>query len=255
MIKIAIMFLIFISGFVFFYNHTPKKEGFDISMDCPNLLIQKGKKLHLIYKNKARVPGVNPLVFENLEEYVEFIEWQRTRGIRCPILYFDQTFDTQGNIGYRMLPDPVDKNGGLSSHIPPPSKMPPVKPLYDANHDDPPFNKNSNAGFDPEDQYVGAYTYLDRNFDSQEKPSINAMDTGWGGVAYSRKKVESLNLDKQHEQCANDLNSGDDATRTSINTYFDKKKQAEKLEQKISAEIASRYGGKTENTPVNRTLG
>ena len=36
---------------------------------------------------------------------------------------------------------------------------------------------NSYPGFDAEDQYVGAYTPLDKNFNSDEKVSANTMDT------------------------------------------------------------------------------
>ena len=37
---------------------------------CPNILIQKGTELYLHNSRLANVPGVNPLKFNNLEEYV-----------------------------------------------------------------------------------------------------------------------------------------------------------------------------------------
>ena len=49
-------------------------ENFE-NKDCPNLLIQKGSKI--IFENiqkEAEIPGVNPIEFNNLEEYVEFTE-------------------------------------------------------------------------------------------------------------------------------------------------------------------------------------
>jgi len=57
------------------------------NLRCPNLLIQKGPKYYLYNSNVAQVPGVNPIEFNNLEEYTEFLEWQRAFGIRCPVLY------------------------------------------------------------------------------------------------------------------------------------------------------------------------
>ena len=95
--KLIIIAIIFILGLLFCcnYKHSDIKEGFESSSECPNLLVQKGKELHLIYSNKARIPGVNPIKFKNLEDYVEFLNWQRAKGIRCPVLYFQETYDAQ----------------------------------------------------------------------------------------------------------------------------------------------------------------
>ena len=57
---------------------------------CPNLLIQKGCKIYLHNTKIAEVPGVNPIEFNNLEEYTQFIDWQRSQGIRCPVLYLQE---------------------------------------------------------------------------------------------------------------------------------------------------------------------
>ena len=194
-IKIVAVVMLFILGALFCYNKLDKNvEGFDISKDCPNLLIKKGKKLHLIYKNKAKIPGVNPVIFDNLEEYVEFLEWQRAKNIKCPILYFEETYDVQNNRTFRMLPDPIEKQSGLPTVK---KTQIPLQPLYDANHDDLPYNQNSSAGFDPQDQYVGAFTPLDRNFNFQGEKSINPMDTNWGGALYSRKIVNAVTSNKK----------------------------------------------------------
>jgi hypothetical protein len=116
--KSFIAIVIFIIGIAFIYNNTSGKcEGFG-GDDCPDLLVQKGEELHLIYSNRAKIPGVNPIKFDNLEEYVEFMKWQRAKGIKCPILYFQQTYDAQNKLGYRMLPDPIEKQAGLSSFKP-----------------------------------------------------------------------------------------------------------------------------------------
>jgi len=186
--KLFIIMLLFVTGFVFCctYTHSDLVEGFRENGECPNLLVQKGSEIHLLKKNKAIIPGVNPIRFNNLEEYVEFLEWQRKMGIECPVLYFQQTYDAQNNLKYRMLPDMVNKNAGMPSHI-----LPQERPLYDAGHDDMPFNKGSYPGFDEQDQNIGVYTPLDKLYHSSSDPSPSAMDSTWGGVQYSRDLVKA----------------------------------------------------------------
>ena len=43
-------------------------RGFNPGKDCPNVLIKDGKRLYLYNNNRAKVPGVNPMIFDNLEE-------------------------------------------------------------------------------------------------------------------------------------------------------------------------------------------
>jgi len=256
--KLLAIAVVFIIGLIFCctYTHSDIVEGFYASGECPNLLVQKGKELHLIYSNKAKIPGVNPVKFNNLEDYVEFLDWQRAKGIRCPVLYFQQTYDAQNKLGYRMLPDPVEKQAGLPSVAPQRAKE---QPLYDSSHDDMPYNKNSYPGYDAIDQYVGAYTPLDKNFRSSEKTSANAMDPQWGGALYSQEQVEG----GVYEQ---DARVGYD------NPYISKQKESafkakmprsptmrprgkgRVVSPEEAKEIASRYGGSTVNAPASRAL-
>jgi hypothetical protein len=80
---------------------------------CPNLLIQKDSKFHLFNSKLAEVPGVNPIEFNNLEEYTEFLDWQRSQGIRCPVLYLQSTYDAQGNRVYKARPSVSEPQAGL----------------------------------------------------------------------------------------------------------------------------------------------
>ena len=69
--------------------------------------------------------------FNDLEEYTEFLEWQRGAGIRCPVLYVQNTYDAQGNRVYKVRPSVTELEGGL----PPTTTVPlPLKftPLVDA---------------------------------------------------------------------------------------------------------------------------
>jgi len=92
------------------------KEGFELgggSKRCPNVLIQKGSAFYLFNSKLAKIPGVNPLQFNSLDEYVEFTEWQRSQGIRCPILYLQESYDAQGNPVLKAHSSPTEIHGGL----------------------------------------------------------------------------------------------------------------------------------------------
>ena len=95
--KMIIISILFLMGFAFCctYKTTDLIENFDGTDNCPNMLIRKGKELHLVNTKKAMIPGVNPIRFNNLEEYAEFVEWQKKMNIDCPILYFQETYDSQ----------------------------------------------------------------------------------------------------------------------------------------------------------------
>ena len=179
---------------------------------CPNLLIQKDSKFYLHNTEIAEVPGVNPIEFTNLEDYTEFIDWQRSQGIRCPILYLQQTYDAQGKAVYKARPDPLHPQGGL----PPSDKMPvsiassgeiikeypntntnlkypnPTQ-LVDATRNDPPYNKNSYPSYDETSYYIGTTTPLDEMDIQQENAKIspNPMDPNWGGSDYTQKLVDT----------------------------------------------------------------
>jgi len=200
--KEQLIFMGFIIGLIFCATYTNKSltEGFNNGksttdeFDCPNLLVRRGNKLMLLNNRKARIPGVNPIFFENLEDYVEFVNWQRSQNIRCPVLYFNEMQDAQGNTRYRMLNDLGDPQAGLPSY---PQVMATEVPLYDSNMDHPPYNQNNYHGFDSTNQNVGRYTALDKIFHSNNKnPSANAMDVNWAGAEYARRMVKQGSFDK-----------------------------------------------------------
>ena len=83
--------------------------------DCPNLLIQKGNKLYLKYTSRAEIPGVNPIEFNNLEEYVEFTKYMRHKNIHCPVLLLKREYDAQNNEVYKMPPGISEVQYGIQS--------------------------------------------------------------------------------------------------------------------------------------------
>jgi len=169
MIKICFIIIAFLSGLYFCTKRKNLIEGFNSNLsNCPNLLFQEGKELVLLNTKKAKIPGVNPIHFDNLEEYVEYLEWQRNAGFFCPVLYLKQAYDTQNNKGFRILPDPFHPNGGLPSKIPPhlfeniSGQGIGCSKLNDANkNNNKKFNKNNYPGYDPLNQYIGEWTCLD----------------------------------------------------------------------------------------------
>jgi len=203
MVKLIIIFIIFLLGLYFVMKY-PSYEAFE-SMNnskyrCPNILFQKGSNYFLYNSKIAKVPGVNPLQFKNLEEYVEFTQWQRRQGIKCPILYVQESYDSQGNTVYKARPSPTDMHGGLPDLVLNNGHdinniMPMVNDeskLLDAGHDDNPYNKNSYPGFDSQNQYIGLDTPLDKMYnEAKGSVSANPMDPNWGGTQYTKSLVDS----------------------------------------------------------------
>ena len=217
MLKLFIILIVFLCGLYFCLNYEQAvlNEAFD-NMDkegknkpsCPNILIKSGNELLLKNTKLAEIPGVNPLRFKNLEEYVQFTEWQRSQGINCPVLFLHHSYDAQGKNVYRIRPGPNELRGGLPPDLPEnvedisvatrknypfPQQLPPKSKLIDASRDDPPYNKKQYPGFDPDNLYIGIDVPLDRMYNMGEyKPlSDNAMDTNWGGAQYSQRVVDS----------------------------------------------------------------
>ena len=164
------------------------REGFGkpLQTRCPNMLIEKNGKVYLYNTNLANVPGVNPIQFNNLEEYTEFLKWQKSMNIDCPVLYLQYTNDTQGQNVYKLRNDFQDTKYGAPPVIPVNLKNPQNTMLSDANHDDGEYNSNSYPGQDPQDQYIGQNTPLDEMNDYQRYylSTDNAMMDNWdNGIA------------------------------------------------------------------------
>lgn len=157
--------LVFILGIIYivFSSKRGLRENFDNSNNCPNLLIKKDGAYYLYNKNKVEVPGINPIRFEHLEDYTEFVGWLRNRGIQCPILYLQQTYDTQGKRTFRMFPDAENIEGGLPNTI---------------------------SGYDPLNQSIGNISSLNPD-GSEVFQRDNPFDNEFAGVKQAEKDVKS----------------------------------------------------------------
>jgi hypothetical protein len=175
-----------------------EKEGFTTGTEntntdrCPNILIQHGSDIFLYNSKVEKVPGVNPIRFKSLDDYSEFMDWLQGRGIRCPVLFLQFSYDAQGNAVYKMRPSPTDLQGGLSPNVPYSPAPAALVQMMDASRDNPPFNNEMYDGFDPLNFNVGDYTSQDAAFREKEltmQYSDNPMDANWGGVNFSRAFV------------------------------------------------------------------
>jgi hypothetical protein len=204
--KLCTATIIFLFGLYFCanYSHQDLIENFEnapkpnknIPEDCPNLLVQKGSQLQLLNTKKAIVPGVNPIIFKDLGEYLEYAKWQQKVNSDCPILYFQQTFDVQGKRGYRRLEDPLMPGGGVVSEL---LHNRDIKgDLDDAGKDKPPYNENQFASYDNQDQNIGRNTILDENFITGG--GWNPMQPDWKGMDRSEGKALAHMADRRDQQ-------------------------------------------------------
>jgi len=214
---IFLLILVFLIGLYFYAkNGNSGSDGFTNNQStgprCPNLLIQKGSRFYLYNSKLAQVPGVNPVEFDNLEDYTEFLDWQRSQNIRCPVLFLQETYDAQGNRVYKSRPSVSEPQAGL-----PPSAAAPIgiasqvtpmmetslEPvgedaypnptlLVDATRNDPPYNQASYPAHDQTSYYIGTTTPLDVMNMQQEaaKVSPDPMDPNWGGSEYTQELVD-----------------------------------------------------------------
>ena len=161
---------------------------------CPNILVQHGSEIFLYNSKVEKVPGVNPIRFKSLEDYSEFMDWLKGRGIRCPILFLQYSYDAQGQAVFKMRPSPTDLQGGLSPNIPYSPAPAALVQMMDASRDNPPFNNQMYDGFDPLNFNMGDYTSQDAAFRAKELSmtySDNPMDSNWGGKQFSESAVAS----------------------------------------------------------------
>jgi len=210
-----LLILVFLIGLYFYAKGTDftysLSEGFTQNTSqnprCPNLLIQKGSRFYLYNSKLAQVPGVNPIEFDNLENYTEFLDWQRSQNIRCPVLYLQETYDAQGNKVYKTRPSVSEPQAGLPPSIasssgemilesnlgiPDVPAYPNPTLLVDATRNDPPYNVNSYPAHDQTDYYIGTTTPLDMmNVKQEQLPvSPDPMDPNWGGSEYTQNLVD-----------------------------------------------------------------
>ena len=197
LVVIACFTLLGLYYYVNSYKYYETMENAGSNKRCPNMLIEKDGAYYLYNSNLAVVPGVNPIQFKNLEDYSEFIEWQNSQNIHCPVLYLQYSTDTQNNELIQVKPSIFENQGGLPSIQRDPltkdsEKYIEENKILDATLDNnKEFNKNSYQGIDVQNQDIGLDNPIDKMFYSTESKSVNPMDPNWGGKQYTEKAVEN----------------------------------------------------------------
>lgn len=146
---LVLVFLFFIMGMVFITNDTLKayNEPF-VSGQCPTTMIKNGEHIMVYNPRMAKIPGVNPIILNDLEDYKEYVRWQKKNRLNCPILHLEKVFDTQGQEMYEIKPsfDTTIPVGALNH------SMPVIREHPKSPDSVSPFL----PGFDPYNQTVGS---------------------------------------------------------------------------------------------------
>jgi hypothetical protein len=179
------------------YYETMENNSSTSNHRCPNMLIEKDGGYYLYNSNLAIVPGVNPIMFKSLDEYSEFIEWQNSQNISCPVLYLQYTTDTQNNQLIQVKSSIFENQGGLPSIHRDPlvtdnEQYFEDNKILDATKDNnSKFNTSNYQGIDIQNQDIGLDNPIDKMFNSTENTSVNPMDPNWGGKQYTEKAVDN----------------------------------------------------------------
>ena len=182
-------------------NIDTNKENIDANKEqiCHNMLIEHDGKIYL-FNNKLPIEeDKNPLIFDNLEEYKEFVQLQDLNNKKCPVLFLQYTTNTQNEELLQVKSSIFENNGGYQIN-PKDDRYYNKHRILDATKNSTPiddniFNKNMYSGFDKHNQNIGRDTPLDRIFDSNSKTSPNAMDNNWGGKKYTQNKIDKGEYD------------------------------------------------------------
>ena len=202
---------------------------------CPTLLLKRGNKLMLFNKNMPEIGGENPIFFDSLEQYTEYVQTQRKLyNEECPVLFLQEENNAQGENVYRLRKaegtsvDPLlmssvqdyfqNHNNVMPQFVPPTTPTPFNKvsgtnlvnnekltiSYKDSNRDGKVYNQVYH-GFDPSSQYVGRYTILDKihdstKFQNKDGKSDNPMDPNWGGVVFTEEKIKSGDFQENNVQ-------------------------------------------------------
>jgi hypothetical protein len=208
-LHILLLFIFFILGLYYYANSYKYYEQMTNKTShsnarCPNMLIEKDGGYYLYNSKLAIVPGVNPIRFNSLEEYSEFIEWQNSQNIHCPILYLQYSTDAQNNELIQVKPSIFENQGGLPSIQRDPlnkesKEFIESNKILDATRDNnKKYNTNMLAGIDTHNQTIGLETPLDMMFYQPGEVSVNPMDPKWGGKKYTQTAVDNGEFEERY---------------------------------------------------------
>jgi hypothetical protein len=87
---IVFLCLILIASILVFFVYK-QKESF--SNNCPTTLIKDGEGFLVYNPGLAKIPGVNPIKMNSLEDYEKYVKWQRSQNLDCPVLKLEEVIN------------------------------------------------------------------------------------------------------------------------------------------------------------------
>ncbi len=105
--SVWIILLFFVLGIYMTMSYSSNDLLHSYNNTCPNMLLQVGSSIWLYNSNNPIIKNINPIPFNNIEEYYDFVKWQNDVNIKCPILYVQQVYNTQGEAEYHLRNTPL----------------------------------------------------------------------------------------------------------------------------------------------------
>lgn len=154
--------VIFILAFVLLYFYL--MEG--SNEFCHDVIEERDNKIHIYNSKSELIPGINPLIFDNKDDYKKHMQSKVKNGSDCPVLYVKRKYTTQNKLGYQLKQDPSSED---IYTLPPEDNTEHHKDNGHKNYKRNLFNSDlvSNKGFpgfDPTDQDIGKKNPIDMKF-------------------------------------------------------------------------------------------
>lgn len=234
MIQLLIISFIFLLGLYSYmkYKSTINEPfSLDLEKQCYDVLVQEGKLFFLHNTKIAEVPGLNPVIFQNLDEYVDYMRWQRSQDIRCPVLFLQKSMSANGDTEWVQRKGPMDLQPGANPR--PKSDSPHTnvinnipnsiqnsdgmsitkhqidtvknfhKKSFEESYKDRQLNMNDllkNTPYVSEGTDVTSYNHAsyDKGKDKDSNlDNVNAMKKKWKGPDYSRNYMKKYNIERK----------------------------------------------------------
>jgi len=210
----------------------------DLEKQCYDVLVQEGKLFFLHNTKIAEVPGLNPVIFQNLDEYVNYMRWQRSQDIRCPVLFLQKNMSANGDTEWTQRKGPLDLQPGANplpktdsphtnviNHLPnsiqnssgmsvSKKQLDTIKNYHKKSpeelYKDKQLNMNDlldNTPYISEIGDVTSFNHSTYDIDKEKTKKldkINAMKNDWKGPDYSRNYMEKYNVKRKKK--ASELN-------------------------------------------------
>ena len=198
-VKMVLIVVAFVLGLYMCssYGSADVTEPFLNKPRCPDILVQHGSELYLYNSKLMKVPGVNPIKFNNLEDYKEFTEWQRSQGIKCPVLFLQHSYNAQDQGQFSVRPVPLDPQGGFPARLPGSNPLPPGQAESNSGDNAPAYNQSDYQGFDSLNQDVGQRVGADEinPRENARGQSDDPMEANWGGAGQAQSSVDAGDYD------------------------------------------------------------